>query len=251
MSVGTLFRGKDEETRQKAAENTDAHISSPGNRIKDSFLFIINHRFSLLLCFRLSISTNGCKEPHAQANLNYLVEKPPPSLLALSDWFHDYWRICCITHSVCIINWSKVAHVTHPTFVSIFKFKLPLPLSASPIYLWVLTKQLCHTICCRIVLDSHQLSLKFSPQSEHNSARRRYSNRSFFLPHLEALTVCHIESWHIDFFTSTIKMKHLLHGAAQVILWSLCFLGGENFWERTCHINRVAEQPLPTFSSDF
>lgn len=32
VSVSTLFRGKDEETRQKVAENTDAHIPSARNR---------------------------------------------------------------------------------------------------------------------------------------------------------------------------------------------------------------------------
>lgn len=38
VSVSTLFRGKDDEARQKAAENTDAHISPTRNRTRIYFL---------------------------------------------------------------------------------------------------------------------------------------------------------------------------------------------------------------------
>lgn len=58
VSVSTLLRGKDEETRQKVAENTDAHVPSARNRTRISFFLSWITGFLLLLwtfnqCWRL------------------------------------------------------------------------------------------------------------------------------------------------------------------------------------------------------
>lgn len=136
VSVRTLFRGRDEEMRQKAAESTDAHISSA--RSREWFISFYHKSQVFLQGFALDFQSV------LMAVKNHMPKLPGgkafhffPCPIWLISWLLENLLLHTFSLSYKLVQGSWC----HPyNFVSKFKFKLGFPLSALPIYLWLLTK---------------------------------------------------------------------------------------------------------------